>query len=119
MADKIATRAAYGETLVEVGAENPNLVVMDADLSGSTMTKKFGEAYPDRFFNMGIAEQNLYAAAAGIALSGKTVCASTFAMFAATPLDIHMQTLKSAQLTQVSLSARTAQAIRPSRIWHL
>lgn len=82
MADKIATRAAYGETLVEVGAENPNLVVMDADLSGSTMTKKFGEAYPDRFFNMGIAEQNLYAAAAGIALSGKTVCASTFAMFA-------------------------------------
>lgn len=83
MADKIATRAAYGETLVEVGAENPNLVVMDADLSGSTMTKKFGEAYPDRFFNMGIAEQNLYAAAAGIALSGKTVCASTFAMFAA------------------------------------
>lgn len=82
MADKIATRAAYGKTLVEVGGTNPDLIVMDADLSGSTMTKKFAEVYPDRFFNMGIAEQNLYATAAGIALSGKTVCASTFAMFA-------------------------------------
>ncbi len=81
--DKMATRQAYGKVLVELGAENPNLVVMDADLSKSTMTADFGKAYPDRFFNMGIAEQNLYGAACGLALSGKTVCASTFAMFAA------------------------------------
>lgn len=83
MADKIATRAAYGKTIVEVGAANPHLVVMDADLSKSTMTYEFSQAYPERFFNMGIAEQNLYGTAAGLALSGKTVCASTFAMFAA------------------------------------
>lgn len=82
MADKMATRQAYGKVLVELGEQYPNLVVMDADLSKSTMTAEFGKAYPDRFFNMGIAEQNLYGAAAGLALSGKTVCASTFAMFA-------------------------------------
>ena len=83
MAEKMATRQAYGKALVEIGAENPNLVVMDADLSKSTMTAEFSKAYPERFFNMGIAEQNLYAAACGLALSGKVVCASTFAMFAA------------------------------------
>jgi len=82
MADKIATREAYGKTLVEVGAENPNLIVMDADLSKSTKTHDFAVAYPERFFDMGIAEQNMYGAAAGLALSGKVVCASTFAMFA-------------------------------------
>lgn len=83
MADKIATRQAYGQALVEIGKTNNNLVVMDADLSKSTMTYEFSRAYPERFFNMGIAEQNMYAAAAGLALSGKVVCASTFAMFAA------------------------------------
>lgn len=82
MADKMATRQAYGKTLVKLGEEYPNLVVMDADLSKSTQTAEFGKTYPDRFFNMGIAEQNLYASAAGLALSGKVVCASTFAMFA-------------------------------------
>ena len=83
MTDKMATREAYGQVLVELGAENPDLVVMDADLSGSTKTKDFGKAYPERFFNMGIAEQDLMAVAAGLALSGKVVCASSFAMFAA------------------------------------
>lgn len=83
MAEKIATRQAYGEFLIEEGKVNSDLVVMDADLSGSTKTGGFAKAYPDRFFNMGIAEQDLMGAAAGIALSGKTVCASTFAMFAA------------------------------------
>lgn len=83
MAEKMATRQAYGKKLVELGANNGNLVVMDADLSKSTMTAEFGKAYPERFFNMGIAEQNMYGAAAGLALSGKVVCASTFAMFAA------------------------------------
>ncbi len=82
MADKMATREAYGQTLKELGAEYPNLVVMDADLSGSTKTAEFAKVYPERFFNMGIAEQNMYGAAAGLALSGKIVCASTFAMFA-------------------------------------
>ena len=82
MADKMATRQAYGKALVELGAKKPELVVMDADLSKSTMTAEFGKTYPERFFNMGIAEQNLYGAAAGLALSGKVVCASTFAMFA-------------------------------------
>ena len=79
----MATREAYGKTLIELGKTHPELVVMDADLSGSTKTAGFAKAYPDRFFNMGIAEQNMYGAAAGLALSGKTVCASTFAMFAA------------------------------------
>lgn len=82
MADKIATRAAYGEFLVEKGAARSDLVVMDADLSGSTKTKGFAQAYPERFINCGIAEQDLMAEAAGIALSGHVVCASTFAMFA-------------------------------------
>lgn len=83
MSDKMATRQAYGEALVELEKEYDNLIVMDADLSKSTMTAKFRDVYPDRFFNMGIAEQNLYGTAAGLALSGKIVCASTFAMFAA------------------------------------
>ena len=82
MAEKMATRQAYGEALVELGAKNKDLVVLDADLSKSTMTVKFSEAYPERFFNMGIAEQNMYGVAAGLAASGKTVVASTFAMFA-------------------------------------
>ena len=82
MADKQATRQAYGEVLVELGAKNKDLVVMDADLSKSTMTVGFSKAFPDRFFNMGIAEQNMYGVAAGLAASGKTVVASTFAMFA-------------------------------------
>ena len=83
MAEKMATRQAYGEVLVEIGETNQNLVVMDADLSKSTMTASFSKAYPERFFNMGIAEQNLFGVAAGLAASGKTVVASTFAMFAA------------------------------------
>ena len=83
MADKIATRQAYGEILKELGREYENLVVMDADLSGSTKTAMFAGEFPERFFNMGIAEQNMYAEAAGLALSGKVVCASTFSMFAA------------------------------------
>ena len=82
MADKQATRQAYGEVLVELGAKNKDLVVMDADLSKSTMTVGFSKAFPERFFNMGIAEQNMYGVAAGMAASGKTVVASTFAMFA-------------------------------------
>lgn len=83
MADKIATRKAYGDTLAALGAEREDIVVLDADLSGSTMTKVFAKAYPERFFNIGIAEQNMMGIASGLAVSGKTVFASTFAMFAA------------------------------------
>ena len=82
MAEKIATRQAYGEFLTEEGARNERLVVLDADLSGSTKTSGFAEALPERFFNAGIAEQNMIGMATGLAMSGKTVCASTFAMFA-------------------------------------
>ena len=82
MAEKMATRQAYGQALVEIGAKNKDLVVLDADLSKSTMTVKFSETYPERFFNMGIAEQNMYGVAAGLAASGKVVVASSFAMFA-------------------------------------
>ena len=82
MAEKIATRASYGKALVELGAENPDIVVLDADLSGSTQTKKFADVYPGRFFNAGIAEANMMGMAAGLAVSGKTVFASSFAMFA-------------------------------------
>ncbi len=83
MADKISTRQAYGEALVELGKKNKDIIVMDADLSKSTMTAGFKQAFPDRFFNAGIAESNMMGMAAGLALSGKTVFASTFAMFAA------------------------------------
>lgn len=78
---KIATREAYGKALVEFGA-NPDIVVMDADLSKSTYTNLFQKAYPERHINMGIAEANMMSAAAGIATCGKTVFASTFAIFA-------------------------------------
>lgn len=83
MPEKIATRQSYGQELVVLGKENQDIVVLDADLSGSTMTKDFAKAYPDRFFNIGIAEANMYGVAAGLAVSGKIVFASTFAMFAA------------------------------------
>lgn len=83
MAEKMATRQAYGEALVELGSKNSKIVVLDADLSKSTMTVNFSKAYPERFLNMGIAEQNMYGVAAGLAMSGKVPFASTFAMFAA------------------------------------
>lgn len=75
-------RNTYGDTLVELGAKNPNIVVLDADLSCSTQTVRFKKAYPERFFNCGIAEQDMMTTAAGLAYGGKTVFASTFAMFA-------------------------------------
>ena len=83
MSEKIATRAAYGEALVALAEEYPELVVLDADLSGSTMSKKFADKYPERFFNMGIAEANMTVVAAGLAACGKKPFTNTFAMFAA------------------------------------
>lgn len=82
MVDMIATRDAYGDALKELGELNTNIVVLDADLSGSTKTGVFKKSYPDRFINVGIAEQNLIGTAAGLAAAGKVPFASTFAMFA-------------------------------------
>jgi transketolase len=82
MSVKESTRVEYGKTLVKLGEELPDLVVLDADLSGSTQTHLFAKAYPDRFFNLGIAEQDLMGTAAGLAIGGKIPFASTFAMFA-------------------------------------
>lgn len=78
----IATRDAYGKALVKLGEINENVVVLDADLSKSTKTYDFSKAFPERFFNMGIAEQNLIGAACGLATAGKIPFASSFAMFA-------------------------------------
>lgn len=79
----IATRDSYGAALVELGKSNPDLVVLDADLSAATKTGIFKKAFPDRFINAGIAEGNMMSVAAGLATTGKTVFASSFAMFAA------------------------------------
>lgn len=79
----LATREAYGKALVELGKENNNIVVLDADLSKSTKTADFAKVFPERFFNIGIAEADLMGTAAGLATCGKIPFASTFAMFAA------------------------------------
>jgi len=80
---KIATRDAYGQALVQLGNERQDVVVMDADLAAATKTGMFKKAHPDRFFDTGIAESNMISIAAGLAAAGKTVFASSFAMFAA------------------------------------
>ena len=84
MADvkKMATRDGYGKALVELGKEHDDIVVLDADLAGSTKTGMFAKAYPDRHFNCGIAEGNMMSVAAGLAAAGLTPFASSFAMFA-------------------------------------
>ena len=84
MADvkKMATREGYGKALVELGKDHPDIVVLDADLAGSTKTGMFAKAYPDRHFNCGIAEADMMSVAAGLASTGLTPFASSFAMFA-------------------------------------
>ncbi|MBI4654405.1 MAG: transketolase family protein [Nitrospirae bacterium] len=77
----IATRDAYGEALLELGKKRDNIVVLDADLSGSTKTAKFAKAFPHRFFNLGVSEQDMVGTAAGLSLTGKVPFASTFAVF--------------------------------------
>jgi transketolase len=76
-----STREAYGKTLVELGKENPNIVVLDADVSPSTMTSFFAREFPERFLNCGLEEQNMVGIAAGLAASGKTVFVTTFVVF--------------------------------------
>lgn len=80
--EKLYQRDVYGQTLVKLGATNKDIVVLDADLSSSTRTSLFAKQFPDRFFNFGVAEQNMMAAAAGLASCSKTVFLSTFAVFA-------------------------------------
>lgn len=77
-----ATRESFGEALCEMAATNPDIVVLDADLAAATKTSIFGEAYPERFFDCGIAEANMIGVAAGLAAAGKTPVAASFAMFA-------------------------------------
>lgn len=81
--ERKSIRAEYGKTLVELGKNNPNIVVLDADLSCSTQTAMFAKEFPDRFFNMGISEQDMMETAAGLSTVGKIPFASTFSMFAA------------------------------------
>ena len=83
MSEKIATREAYGRALVELGASNEKVVVLDADLAGATMTKYFKAAYPERFFDCGIAECNMVDISAGLSTMGLIPFCSTFAMFGA------------------------------------
>lgn len=81
--NRIATRESFGKALVELGKENENVVVLTADLAGATKTSLFEKEFPDRFINVGIAEQNMIGISAGLATTGKIPFASTFAMFAA------------------------------------
>ena len=81
MPQQVSLRETYGKTLVELGRENPDIVVLDADLAPSTMTHFFASEFPERFFDCGIAEQNMVSIAAGLAVSGKIPFASTFAVF--------------------------------------
>ncbi|MDD5130552.1 MAG: transketolase family protein [Candidatus Omnitrophica bacterium] len=83
MAEQLYQRDVYGQALVKLGSLNKDIVVLDADLSSSTRTNLFAKQFPDRFFNFGVAEQNMMATAAGLASCGKTVFLSTFAVFAA------------------------------------
>ena len=82
MSKLVGTRDVYGETLAQLGEVHKDIVVLDADLSASTRTSLFARKFPDRFFNMGVAEQNMMGTAAGLSVSGKIVFASTFAVFA-------------------------------------
>ncbi|MEP9412225.1 MAG: transketolase family protein [Candidatus Brocadia sp.] len=82
MTEMVATRQAYGDALVELGEKNKDIVVLDADLSKSTTTAKFGKKYPERFFNMGVAEANMMNTAAGLATCGKIPFVSSFSIFA-------------------------------------
>jgi transketolase len=105
MGEKASARGNYGKTLVELGKSDPNLIVLDADLSGSTRTSFFADAHPDRFFNVGIAEQNMMGIAAGLAVSGKTVFVSTFSMFATARALDHVRNLLAYNELNVKIAA--------------
>lgn len=99
MSNRQSMRIAYGEELVALGAENKNVVVLEADCGRSTMSCMFQEAYPERFFEMGISEQDMFSTAAGLAVSGKIAFANTFAIFATgRPFDQIRQTISIGKL---------------------
>ena len=119
-----ATRAAFGETLVELVDEGMDIMAVDADLAGSTTTAKLGKAYPDRLVDVGIAEQNMIGVASGLALTGRTVFTGSFAVFGAgrcweqirnTVVHLAPRTSRSARRTPASPWAPTARPIRRSR----
>ena len=114
MADvkKIATREGYSDTLVELIDEIDNLYVFDADLAGATKTSKVKKAHPDRFFDCGIAEQNMMSIAAGMAACGNIVFASSFAMFASGRAFEQIRN----SIAYPNLKGRTAQATSAARI---
>lgn len=124
MADKIATRQAYGEALIELVEKNDKVVVLDADLANATQTCKVAKAHPEKFYNCGIAEANMVDIAAGMSTMGLIPYCSSFAMFAPaapmsrseTPLPTRTSTSRSAPPTRASASARTAAATSASRI---
>ena len=124
MADKIATRQAYGEALIELVEKNDKVVVLDADLANATQTCKVAKAHPEKFYNCGIAEANMVDIAAGMSTMGLIPYCSSFAMFAAgrayeqirNSVASRTSTSRSAQPTRVSASARTAAATSASRI---
>lgn len=101
MAEKVATRAAYGETLAELGGKYPHIVALDADLSKSTMTVHFAKKFPERFFQIGIAECDLVCTAAGLATCGKLPFASSFAIFASRGWEQIRNTIARAKLPVV------------------
>lgn len=103
-----ATREAYGDALIALGAEDPRIVVLDADLSKSTMTGRFGEKYPDRFFNVGVCEQNLIGVSAGLAACGKIPFASSFAVFAPGRCFDQLRIVVSQPMANVKLAASHA-----------
>jgi len=128
MADAVSLREAYGKTLMELGRENEDIVVLDADLSKSTMTKYFAAEFPERFFDCGIAEQNMVSIAAGLASAGKIPFASTFAVFvpgrsfdqvrmsvAYSKLNVKLVSTHAGVSVPASASARMAPRTSPSR----
>ena len=116
MADKIATRQAYGEALIELVEKNDKVVVLDADLANATQTCKVAKAHPEKFYNCGIAEANMVDIAAGMSTMGLIPYCSSFAMFAAGRAYERTSTSRSAPPTRASASARTAAATSASRI---
>ena len=123
MADKIATRQAYGEALIELVEKNDKVVVLDADLANATQTCKVAKAHPEKFYNCGIAEANMVDIAAGMSTMGLIPYCSSFAMFAAgrayeqirNSIAYPTSMSKSARPMRASASARTAAATSASR----
>ena len=123
MADKIATRQAYGEALIELVEKNDKVVVLDADLANATQTCKVAKAHPEKFYNCGIAEANMVDIAAGMSTMGLIPYCSSFAMFAAGRAYEQIRNsvayphfnVKSARPMRASASARTAAATSASR----